>query len=81
MLIFEWVRCDPSSGLACKNDTEIDSWLADKEFAIQVNNERFENHQFGNKKIVQESHLIFTPMSSRTVVERSYDIQITNVQL
>ena len=56
-LMVAFMKCDPKSGLRCKNDTEIVSWLADKYILTLVNEQKYLKQEFGGKHISRRAHI------------------------
>ena len=72
--MLEWQRCDPSSGIACKEWEEINAWLKRKYLILYTNNQKFNSYGFGEDEIIKESQLMYVPISTVLSQERAYEI-------
>ena len=53
MVVFE--KCDPKSGLQCKNDAEIEQWLSGKYIFTIVNERKFIQQNFEGESYMQKN--------------------------
>ena len=73
-LVLEWQKCDPSSGVVCKEQADIDAWLKRKYLILYTNNQKFNSYGFGEDEIIKESQLMYVPISTVLSQERAYEI-------
>ena len=80
-LMVAFIKCDPTSGLQCKNDTEIVDWLADKYILTLVNEQKYLKQEFNGNHKSSRSHFKWYSASGRARIDYANIIQIMEMKV
>ena len=72
-------KCNPEKRATCHTEEEIAQWIKRKFIMVFHNQERFDDHAYGQDRIIKESILNWIPMNSQIRSYVGYKVKLTEV--